>query len=316
MFILRRPILAAARSSHLRAFVSRAPIFRTLVNRFVAGDTAPAAVAVVGRLSAAGITASIDYLGEDITGADQAHHTAAAYLEFLDEAVLAGQAEGTEISIKLSALGMALPGGRELAAELATKLVARAYQIGSRVTFDMEDHRTVDATLALLATVRRDFPDVGVAVQAMLHRSEDDVKTLAAQGVRVRLVKGAYQEPETVAHQGRASIDLAYVRCLRTLMAGDGYVMVGSHDPRLIAIAERLANDAGRAVTDWEHQMLYGIRADEQHRLAAAGYRVRVYVPYGSDWYGYFMRRLAERPANVLFLLRALAERRRSSTSG
>jgi proline dehydrogenase len=173
----------------------------------------------------------------------------------------------------------------------------------------MEDHTTVDSTLAILRELRLDFPDTGAVLQSCLRRTEADCRDLAGDGSRVRLVKGAYAEPDAVAYPDKADVDRAYVRCLKVLMAGDGYPMVASHDPRMIELAGVLAERHGRAPGSYEYQMLHGIRTGEQRRLAAAGERVRVYVPYGADWYGYFMRRLAERPANVGFFLRALFTR-------
>ena len=213
--------------------------------------------------------------------------------------------------MKLSAVGQALPDGRgsEYALTSARKIADAAYGAGARMTLDMEDHTTVDSTLEILQTLRTDHPDLGVAIQAMLRRTPDDLATLVGAGSRVRLVKGAYHEPAEVAFTEPSQVDLAYVRAMRQLMAGQGYPMIGSHDPRMIAIAQRLAQDAGRAPDSYEHQMLYGIRPQEQHRLVAAGHPVRVYTPYGTDWYGYFTRRLAERPANLLFFLRSLATR-------
>ena len=178
--------------------------------------------------------------------------------------------------------------------------------MGTTVTLDMEDHTTVDATLAVLAELRKEHPDTGAVLQAALFRTEDDAKALAVTGSRVRLVKGAYDEPPSAAHQDRHDVDAAYARCLGVLMRGPGHPMVGSHDPKLIQLAHELAAQNSRAADSWEVQMLYGIRPDEQRRLAAAGTRVRAYVPYGVDWYAYFMRRLAERPANVRFFLRSL----------
>jgi proline dehydrogenase len=173
----------------------------------------------------------------------------------------------------------------------------------------MEDHRTIDATLGTLAELRKEHPGTGAVLQAMLFRTEADAKDLAVTGSRVRLVKGAYNEPASVAHQKKADVDAAYARCLEILMAAPGYPMVGSHDPAMVQRAHELAAQHSRAADSWEIQMLYGIRPDEQRRLAAAGTRVRAYVPYGVDWYAYFMRRLAERPANVGFFLRSLATR-------
>jgi proline dehydrogenase len=174
------------------------------------------------------------------------------------------------------------------------------------VTVDMEDHTTTDQTLATLRELRKDFPETGAVLQAYLHRTEDDCRALAYEGSRVRLCKGAYNEPATVAFQDRHEVDKSYVRCLKVLMAGQGYPMIASHDPRLIRIAGAFATRFDRAPGTYEFQMLYGIRTDEQKRLAGAGERIRVYVPYGAEWYGYLMRRLAERPSNLTFFLRSL----------
>jgi proline dehydrogenase len=180
---------------------------------------------------------------------------------------------------------------------------------GTTVTLDMEESRTVDSTLAVLAELRRDHPGTGAVLQAMLHRTEDDARALATPGSRVRLVKGAYREPATVAHQDKADVDAAYARCLETLVRGPGYPMAGTHDPAMITRLLELVAETSRGRDSYEFQLLYGIRPDEQARLAAAGHTVRAYVPYGADWYGYFMRRLAERPANLQFFLRSLATR-------
>ena len=173
----------------------------------------------------------------------------------------------------------------------------------------MEDHTTTDSTLEVLRDLRQDFPWVGAVLQAYLYRTEADCRDLAVEGSRVRLCKGAYNEPPSVAFASRQDVDRSYVRCLSVLLAGPGYPMVATHDPRLVAIAGALAARNRRTPADHEYQMLYGIRPDEQRRLAGEGETVRVYVPYGSEWYGYLMRRLAERPANVAFFLRSLLTR-------
>jgi proline dehydrogenase len=170
----------------------------------------------------------------------------------------------------------------------------------------MEDHTTTDQTLATLRELRKDFPETGAVLQAYLRRTEDDCRALAYEGSRVRLCKGAYKEPASVAFQDRHEVAKSYVRCLKVLMAGQGYPMVATHDPRMIRIAGAFATRFDRAPGTYEYQMLYGIRTDEQRRLAAVGERVRVYVPYGQEWYGYLMRRLAERPSNLTFFLRSL----------
>lgn len=317
MYLLRKPILAISESDAVRSMLTSAPITRDVVKRFVAGETTTEMVTTVRTLRSQNLQVTCDFLGEDTTTATQAEATVAAYLELIAALAEAGLAGGAELSVKLSAVGLTLPagpqlpgGGRQFAAASVRRIVDAAYGAGARVTLDMEDHTTVDATLEILAGLRADQPDVGVAVQAMLLRTPKDLAELTGPGSRVRLVKGAYNEPEQVAFTEPEQVDLAYVRALRTLMAGRGYPMVGSHDPRLIAIAAALATEHHRGLDSWENQMLYGIRPDEQRRLAARGHTVRVYVPYGHDWYGYLTRRLAERPANLMFFLRSLVSTR------
>jgi proline dehydrogenase len=286
----------------------RLPATRRVVDRFVAGETLADALSAVRSLTAAGLTVTLDHLGEDVTDRAEAKRSRDAYLAALEGLAPLGLGPAAEVSVKLSAFGQALPGtGHDVALELVRPVVQAAGAIGTTVTLDMEESRTVDSTLAVLAELRRDHPCTGAVLQAMLRRTEDDARALAVAGSRVRLVKGAYREPPEVAFQDRREVDAAYARCLGVLMRGPGYPMVGSHDPRLIGIAQRLAAELGRRADSWEIQMLYGIRTDEQRRLVAAGVRVRAYVPYGVDWYGYFMRRLAERPANLRFFLRSLA---------
>lgn len=311
MYLLRKPILALSASKSVRDLITRLPLTRSVVDRFVAGSATRNAVAAVRDLRAKGLLVTMDHLGEDTTDTDAADATVAAYLELIDELAKAGLAEGVELSVKLSAVGQSLTStdGHEYALRSARKIADAAYGAGARMNLDMEDHTTVDSTLQILRAIREDHPDVAVAIQAMLLRTEADLATLTAAGSRVRLVKGAYNEPISDAHQGPEAIDRAYVRGLKILMAGDGYVMVGSHDPRMIKIAAKLAADNGRGVDTYEHQMLFGIRTEEQVALHAKGRTVRIYVPYGSDWYGYFTRRLAERPANLLFFLRAMVTR-------
>jgi proline dehydrogenase len=174
----------------------------------------------------------------------------------------------------------------------------------------MEDHTTTDSTLSILRELRKDFPETGAVLQAMLHRTEADCRALAHEGSRVRLCKGAYLEPEDVAFQDRLEIDKSYIRCLKVLLAGEGYPMIATHDPRMVEIAGSIASRYGRAPGTYEYQMLYGIRPEEQRRLAGNGERVRVYVPYGTEWYGYLMRRLAERPQNLSFFVRSLISKK------
>ncbi|MFI6394337.1 proline dehydrogenase family protein [Nonomuraea sp. NPDC050547] len=302
--MLGQLLLATSRSRLVRRSVSGFPLTRKVVDRFVAGESAHEARAAIERLVGGGLTVTVDHLGEETHDAGAAAATAEAYVTLLDTLRPLELGERAEVSVKLSAVGQEL--SDDLALEHVRDICAAAAANGSAVTLDMEDHTTVDSTLGILRKLREEYPSTGVAIQAYLFRSEDDLRELSAEGSRVRLVKGAYNEPASVAHQGKAEVDKAYVRCLRILMAGKGYPMVATHDDRLISITELLADRFGRAIGDYEYQMLYGIRTDRQEALAGAGHTVRVYVPYGDDWYGYFMRRLAERPANVAFFLRAL----------
>lgn len=312
--LLRTPLLAAARSPRLRELVTRMPVSREVVTRFVAGTTAVDAVAAAETVLRAGCSVSIDYLGEDTTDLAAARAAVDHYLELiaaLSALPQAGADAGTvrplEVSVKLSALGQSLPqDGPAVAAAHAREICRAAGAAGIWVTVDAEDHTTTDATLSIVRELRPDFPWLGTVLQAYLRRTEDDCRALAGAGSRIRLCKGAYREPPEVAYRSRAEIDAAYLRCLDILTAGAGYPMVASHDPAIIAAAGRTMHAARRKPQEYEYQMLYGIRDDEQRRLAAGGHTVRVYIPYGDQWYGYFMRRLAERPANLAFFLRAL----------
>jgi proline dehydrogenase len=306
--MLRSVILAAARSSRVERLVETVPLTRTVVNRFVAGDTAADALRCTRELVLQGLSVTLDHLGEDTTTPAQAEATRDEYLGLLGGLAEAELTPAAEVSLKLSALGQLFD--EKLAEEYARTICAAASEAGTTVTLDMEDHTTTDATLEVLGRLRNDFPTVGVAVQAYLRRTEADCRELARPGSRVRLCKGAYDEPESVAYQSRLEVDKSYVRCLNALMAGPGYPMVATHDPRLVAIGEDRARWFDRSPDEFEFQMLYGVRPEEQLRLAAAGYTVRVYVPYGTQWYSYLMRRLAERPANVAFFARALRSRK------
>ncbi|QZS55161.1 proline dehydrogenase family protein [Rhodococcus opacus] len=314
---LRPAILAAARSSRVKRAVTGAPVTRKLVDRFVAGENRGSALATVREILDSGRSVSIDFLGEDTRDAAGAQATVDEYLALVaDLGALPEAAEGTsgvrrlEVSMKLSALGLALAGdGRRIATDNARTICAAADAAGVWVTVDAEDHTTTDSTLAIVRELRNDYPWLGAVVQSYLRRTEDDCRALAGPGSRVRLCKGAYREPESVAFQDRAAVDASYLRCLGILMDGSGYPMVASHDPAVIDAVAPLVGRTGRAADAYEHQMLFGIRDVEQRRLANEDKQVRVYVPYGSQWYAYFMRRLAERPSNLRFFLRSVVTR-------
>jgi proline dehydrogenase len=305
--VLRRTLLGIAGSDQIREFVTATPATRAVVDRYVAGDGIGDAVRVARSLRAAGLLVSLDYLGEDTTDVARAAATVDQYVQLLGKLAAEGLTEGgaVEVSVKPTAVGLLLGAdGERVATDHIEQIAIAARDAGTTVTLDAEDHRTTDAGLRIATALRSRFPTVGSVVQASLRRTESDARELAAPGVRVRLCKGAYAEPVSEAFTTRHDVDRSYARCLRILMSGPGYPMIATHDPRLVTITRSLA--LNRSPDSFEYQMLYGIRPDEQRRLATAGARVRVYVPYGSDWYAYLVRRLAERPANLTFFLRSL----------
>lgn len=314
--MLRQPILLLSRSGRVKSLVSTLPVSSGIVTGYVPGETTAAAVAAAARLTEDGLRVTLDHLGEDTLDVDQAEAAVEAYVVLLRELAVAGLTPAAEVSIKLSSIGLSLPdeagfgGGHKIALENARAICRAARNAGTTVTVDMEDHTTTDATLAILRELRKDFPETGAVLQAYLRRTEADCRGLAYEGSRVRLCKGAYSEPESVAFTDRLEVDKAYVRCLKILLAGRGYPMIATHDPRMVEIAASLASRYHRVRGTYEFQMLYGIRPEEQRRLSDAGETVRVYVPYGAEWYAYLMRRLAERPQNLSFFVKSLISKK------
>lgn len=308
---LRDSLLFLAQRPAIKMLVTTMPVSAGIVRGYVPGEGVVDVVDAVARLAATKVRTTIDHLGEDTVEPEQAEATVAAYLDLLAELSARGLTGMAEVSVKLTALGLSLAeDGHRTALENARTICRAARNAGTTVTVDMEDHTTTDATLAILLELRQDFPETGAVLQAYLRRTEADCRRLSGEGSRVRLCKGAYDEPTEVAYTDPADVDLAYVRCLKILLAGDGYPMIATHDPRLIRIAEALISRYGREQGSYEFQMLYGIRPLEQQRLAALGETVRVYVPYGREWYGYLMRRLAERPRNLTFFLTSLISKK------
>jgi proline dehydrogenase len=305
--------LAASRSSGVRKLTETAPYTRGVVRRFVAGEATDDAMRVTSDLTADGLLVTLDHLGEDTLDTQQAAAITTSYEELLGRLAESGFGPRAEVSVKLTALGQLLDGGgaagEKIALENARRICTAARVAGTTVTLDMEDHTTVESTLRILRELRKDFPDTGAVIQAYLRRAEEYCAELAHEGSRVRLCKGAYGAPEDVAFTTKIEIDKSYVRCMRVLMAGRGYPMLATHDPRIIEIAGALAVLNERSADSFEYQMLYGIRPNEQLRLASLGAQVRVYVPYGQEWYGYLMRRLAERPANLGFFVKSLTSK-------
>ncbi|WP_066905229.1 proline dehydrogenase family protein [Millisia brevis] len=306
---LRPALLAAARSPRLEQLVSRAKPTAALARRFVGGNDRVAVLPVLREILASGRYVTVDYLGEDTTDPAAARATVDEYLLMIaDLATLAsadttpGSARPVEVSVKLTALGLTVD--PDLARRGLREICEAAALADVWVTVDAEDATTAEITRTIVSEFYPEFPTLGLVVQAYLRDSGAVCRERS--GRRIRLCKGAYREAADVAYQDVEAVNASYLGSLRELMAGTGYPMVASHDPLIIEAADGYDRPADR----WEHQMLFGIRDDEQRRLIDSGSAVRVYVPYGTEWYGYFMRRLAERPANLMFFLRALTERR------
>jgi proline dehydrogenase len=302
---MRTALLSLSRRRSIGRLATRLPVTRGLVDRFVAGETLGDAIPALEGIRDAGFRATIDILGESVASIGEARVAVGAYLEAL--ATLAGRGLDPNVSLKLSQMGLGVDPDACRAG--VAEIMARAGEVGAFVRIDMEDHTTTDATLALwreLRGINAGRGDSGVVIQAALRRSTADLEALIGEEARVRLCKGAYKEPDDVAFQEKAEVDAAYGHLMERLLAAGNFPAIATHDERLIgrAIAFTRSNGIGRE--RFEFQMLYGIRRDLQERLRAQGYGVRVYVPYGLSWYPYFMRRLAERPANVGFLLRNL----------
>jgi proline dehydrogenase len=301
----RRSILAAARSPAVRRFVGRHGL-RLGAVRFVAGETLDDAVAVLRRLNEQGLFANTTLLGEETTTEEEASAVAEQYERILGR--LAAERLRVNVALKLTHLGLDL--GRKVAHQNVERVVGRAGELGNFVRIDMEASACVDATLATYRRLREaGHENVGAVLQSYLYRSPDDLEALLPLRPNLRLVKGAYLEPESVAHQAKADVDAAYVRLLERALEGGAYTCVATHDERLIEHAIAFAESAGIGRDRFELQLLYGVRPRLQLDLAARGFKVLVATPYGPEWFPYLMRRLAERPANIGFVVRNLVRR-------
>ncbi|MDP9055587.1 MAG: proline dehydrogenase family protein [Acidobacteriota bacterium] len=299
---LRRSILYLSRHEGFRNWVETSPAARRLSARFIAGNSLDDALAVCRRLRAENITATLDYLGENVSSLDEAAACREMYLRML-RAMRDAEVE-PNVSIKLTQFGLDLSG--PACEENVTALVKAAAEIGGFVRFDMESSRYTDRTLALVTRLHSQYRACGTVLQAYLHRSAQDIACLERAGIRVRLCKGAYLEPPEIAFPDKAHVDKNYLALAESLLTLGTYPAIATHDQRIIEKLERFIARNRIARDAFEFQMLYGIRRDLQRRLVGEGYRLRVYVPFGEAWYPYFMRRLAERPANLLFFLRNL----------
>ena len=290
-----------ARSGALKQLASRYGMRKptSFARRFIAGETIEEAIEAAARVERGGCLQTLDYLGEGVASLAEADAATGEYLRIIDAIIASGI--GRNLSLKLTQLGLDVD--RASAVDNLRKILARAD--GFFVRIDMESSSYTDVTLDVFETLwRQGYHQIGVVLQADLYRTEQDARRITSLGARIRLVKGAYQEPRSVAYQNKADVDAAYARLIRILLAEGTYPAIATHDPAMIDLARRFAIGHQIGADRFEFQMLYGIRRDLQRRLVGEGYRVRVYVPYGTAWYPYFMRRLAERPANAMFLIR------------
>jgi proline dehydrogenase len=299
---LRSVLLALSHQRALGRAAVRVPLTRPMVGRFVAGQRLDEALDALDRIHAEGFRTTVDVLGESVTSPAEAAAAAGRYLETLD--ALAARGLERNVSMKLTQMGLDI--GHDTVRDNASRVLRRAEELDAFVRIDMEDHTKTDATLAIWRELRPLHPDTGVVIQSALRRSATDVEAIIAERGRVRLCKGAYNEPAAVAFPDKAEVDAAYATLSERLLVDGVYPAFATHDPALIGHAVRYAREKRIDRDRFEFQMLFGVRRDLQDRLLRAGYRVRLYVPFGSEWYPYFMRRLAERPANVLFMMRAL----------
>ena len=303
--MLRNSLLYLSEQPHLRRWMETSPLAARLTKRFVAGETLEQEAEVSRRLNRAGILVTVDHLGEKVTSTDEAHSSLDAYLEAL--ARVAKEQLKASVSIKLTQFGLDL--AEEACHQNVERLMEAAAEVDGFVELDMESHEYVDRTLRLLTEMHQRFARVRGVIQAYLYRSDLDIEELNRHGVPVRLCKGAYREPDSVAFPRKADVNQSYKRLSEMLLSGGVYPALATHDPEMIEHVLAFAKRRGIPKDGFEFQMLYGIRRDLQQQLVASGYCLRLYVPYGGAWYPYFMRRLAERPANLLFLARNLCRR-------
>jgi proline dehydrogenase len=295
-----------AKSTILKTLASRYGMRKptSFARRFIAGETVAEAIEAARGVAARGLHITLDLLGESVTNLDEADAATRAYLGVIDAIIASGIERN--LSLKLTQLGLDVD--KASAVDNLRKILERADPAGFFVRIDMESSAYTDVTLEIFETVwHHGSHEIGIVLQSALYRTEErDLARVNALGARVRLVKGAYKERKQVAHQKKADVDAAYARIMKTLITDGQYPAIATHDPEMIAIARRWAADHGVAPDRFEFQMLYGVRRDLQAMLVKAGYRVRVYIPFGREWFPYFMRRLGERPANVMFVVRSI----------
>ena len=302
--MLRALFIGLSTNKAFRAFAEQSSIGRRVSRRFIAGMTVEEAIGVAERLNGEGIAVTMDSLGESVMQVSQAEESAAIYHRLLDE--IAARKLHANVSVKLTQMGMDIGGhgaGPDLAERIVGEMVQHAASTGSFVRIDMEGSDYTEVTIAITERLHKTWPGaVGTVLQSYLYRTEDDVQRLLSQGIRIRLCKGAYKEPAEVAFPSKADVDSNYIKLMRQLVTSDVFCGIATHDDVIVDNMRNFVTELGIDKSAFEFQMLYGVRRDLQRKLVAEGFGVRVYVPFGAEWYPYFMRRLAERPANVLFL--------------
>ena len=297
--MLKGTLLYLAQNGNIRNFVTHNRATRGVSRRFVAGETLDDAIEVTRTLNQQGMHVSLDHLGENVSDAKEATSAAQDYIAILDRFKQAGV--DANISIKLTAVGLDI--SQELCEQNVTRILKHAQQFPIFVRIDMEGSAYTEQTVDITLRMHERFEHVGTVIQSCMYRSKKDIEQLIAQGVRVRLVKGAYKEPKSVAFQNKSEVDHNYVKLMTMLLLHGNYPAIATHDEAIINATCKFARDNGISKAAFEFQMLYGIRRDLQEKLVSQGYNMRVYVPYGSQWYPYLMRRMAERPANLVFVM-------------
>jgi proline dehydrogenase len=303
--MFRSIFIALSESKILRAIAERSRIGRRLSSRFVAGTTVEDALHATAATNALGMSVSVDNLGENVTNVAEAEESAALYHEMLDQ--IAARKLNANVSLKLTHMGLDVD--EKLSREIVSKLVAHAARIENFVRIDMEGSAYTEKTLQVVRELHRrpgHAGRVGAVIQSYLFRSEKDVEMLCAEKIRIRLCKGAYKEPPENAFQKKEDVDANFVKLMRILLKSGTYHGIATHDPKMIDATIAFASTQKIAADQFEFQMLYGVRRDLQQKLVREGWRMRVYIPFGTEWYPYLMRRLAERPANAVFILKNL----------
>lgn len=298
--MLRASLVYLSQNKKLKHLVTSTAATRSMASRFIAGETLDEAIAAVRACNSAGMMASLDYLGENVSTAEDAGRARDTYLDIFER--IAAEKLYANVSCKLTQLGLDL--NSEFCEGLVESIAERAASHDNFLRVDMEGSAYTQRTIDLVKHARSRNPAVGTVIQAYLYRSEKDVEDLLVYGCRIRLCKGAYNEPAEIAFPAKADVDRNFIKLMRILLASGFYHGIATHDPRMISATIRAAAQLRISKDDFEFQMLHGIRTDLQRQLVRDGYRLRIYIPYGHDWFPYFMRRLAERPANLGFFIR------------